>query len=227
MNLSRRKDNIDVTLHSIWMTYLQRSDQFWALSFEHLSVLVVYPILLATIIAIPLGILATRRRYIQVPSLAIANLMQTIPSLALLAILIAIGCGIGNKPAIIAIFLYSLLPILRNTFTGIKNIEPGLLEAAAGMGMTKRQTLFMVELPLSLSIIMAGIRTATVICVGLATLAAFVGGGGLGQFIVTGLGMANNNLTLLGAIPAAAMALLLDFLLGKLEYLLTPRGLRI
>jgi len=95
------------------------------------------------------------------------------------------------------------------------------------MGMTKRQTLFMVELPLSLSIIMAGIRTATVICVGLATLAAFVGGGGLGQFIVTGLGMANNNLTLLGAIPAAAMALLLDFLLGKLEYLLTPRGLRI
>ncbi|HHV35750.1 MAG TPA: ABC transporter permease [Syntrophomonadaceae bacterium] len=209
------------------MTYLQRSDQFWALSFEHLSVLVVYPILLATIIAIPLGILATRRRYIQVPSLAIANLMQTIPSLALLAILIAIGCGIGNKPAIIAIFLYSLLPILRNTFTGIKNIEPGLLEAAAGMGMTKRQTLFMVELPLSLSIIMAGIRTATVICVGLATLAAFVGGGGLGQFIVTGLGMANNNLTLLGAIPAAAMALLLDFLLGKLEYLLTPRGLRI
>lgn len=218
---------MDVTLHSIWMTYLQRSDQFWALSFEHLSVLVVYPILLATIIAIPLGILATRRRYIQVPSLAIANLMQTIPSLALLAILIAIGCGIGNKPAIIAIFLYSLLPILRNTFTGIKNIEPGLLEAAAGMGMTKRQTLFMVELPLSLSIIMAGIRTATVICVGLATLAAFVGGGGLGQFIVTGLGMANNNLTLLGAIPAAAMALLLDFLLGKLEYLLTPRGLRI
>ncbi len=218
---------MDVTLHSIWMTYLQRSDQFWALSFEHLSVLVVYPILLATIIASPLGILATRRRYIQVPSLAIANLMQTIPSLALLAILIAIGCGIGNKPAIIAIFLYSLLPILRNTFTGIKNIEPGLLEAAAGMGMTKRQTLFMVELPLSLSIIMAGIRTATVICVGLATLAAFVGGGGLGQFIVTGLGMANNNLTLLGAIPAAAMALLLDFLLGKLEYLLTPRGLRI
>lgn len=218
---------MDVTLHSIWMTYLQRSDQFWALTFEHLSVLVVYPILLAIIIAIPLGIMATRWRFIQIPSLAFANLMQTIPSLALLAILIAIGCGIGNKPAIIAIFLYSLLPILRNTYTGIKNIEPGLLEAAAGMGMTKRQTLFMVELPLSLSIIMAGIRTATVICVGLATLAAFVGGGGLGDFILTGLGMANNNLTLLGAIPAAAMALLLDFLLGKLEYLLTPRGLRI
>ncbi|MGB4505496.1 MAG: ABC transporter permease [Syntrophaceticus sp.] len=218
---------MDVTLQSIWMTYLQHSDQFWALTFEHLTVLVIYPILLATIIAIPLGIMATRWRFIQVPSLAFANLMQTIPSLALLAILIAIGCGIGNKPAIIAIFLYSLLPILRNTYTGIKNIEPGLLEAAAGMGMTKRQTLFMVELPLSLSIIMAGIRTATVICVGLATLAAFVGGGGLGDFILTGLGMANNNLTLLGAIPAAAMALLLDFLLGKLEYLLTPQGLRI
>ncbi len=218
---------MDVTLHSIWITYLQHSDQFWALTLEHFLVLVVYPILLATIVAIPLGILATRWRFIQVSSLAFANLMQTIPSLALLAILIAIGFGIGNKPAIIAIFLYSLLPILRNTYTGIKNIDRGLLEAAAGMGMTKRQTLFMVELPLSLSIIMAGIRTATVICVGLATLAAFIGGGGLGQLIVTGLGMANNNLTLLGAIPAAAMALLLDFILGKLEYLLTPRGLRI
>jgi osmoprotectant transport system permease protein len=218
---------MDVTLYSLWTTFLQRSDQFWALTFEHFFILVVCPILLATIIAIPLGILATRWRFIQVPSLAFANLMQTIPSLALLAILIAIGCGIGNKPAVIAIFLYSLLPILRNTYTGIKNIDPGLLEAARGMGMTKRQTLFMVELPLALSIIMAGIRTATVVCVGLATLAAFVGGGGLGDFIMTGLGMANNNLTLLGAIPAAAMALLLDFLLGKLENLLTPHGLKI
>ncbi len=218
---------MDITLQSLWITYLQRAEQFWGLSAEHLLVLVVYPIFLAIIVAIPLGILATRWRYIQVPSLAFANLMQTIPSLALLAILIALGFGIGNKPAIIALFLYSLLPILRNTYTGITNIDKGILEAAKGMGMTKLQTLFMIELPLAFSVIMAGIRTATVICVGLATLAAFVGGGGLGQLIMTGLGMANNNLTLLGAIPAAVMALLMDFLLGKLEHLITPRGLRI
>jgi osmoprotectant transport system permease protein len=218
---------MDITLQSLWTTYLQRVDQFWGLSAEHFLVLVIYPIFLAILVAIPLGILATRWRYIQVPSLAFANLMQTIPSLALLAILIALGFGIGNKPAIIALFLYSLLPILRNTYTGITNIDKGILEAAKGMGMTKLQTLFMVELPLAFSVIMAGIRTATVICVGLATLAAFVGGGGLGQLIMTGLGMANNNLTLLGAIPAAVMALLMDFLLGKLEHLITPRGLRI
>jgi len=218
---------MDITLQSLWITYLQRAEQFWGLSAEHLLVLVVYPIFLAIIVAIPLGILATRWRYIQVLSLAFANLMQTIPSLALLAILIALGFGIGNKPAIIALFLYSLLPILRNTYTGITNIDKGILEAAKGMGMTKLQTLFMIELPLAFSVIMAGIRTATVICVGLATLAAFVGGGGLGQLIMTGLGMANNNLTLLGAIPAAVMALLMDFLLGKLEHLITPRGLRI
>jgi osmoprotectant transport system permease protein len=218
---------MDITLQSLWTTYLQRVDQFWGLSAEHFLVLVIYPIFLAILVAIPLGILATRWRYIQVPSLAFANLMQTIPSLALLAILIALGFGIGNKPAIIALFLYSLLPILRNTYTGITNIDKGILEAAKGMGMTKLQTLFMIELPLAFSVIMAGMRTATVICVGLATLAAFVGGGGLGQLIMTGLGMANNNLTLLGAIPAAVMALLMDFLLGKLEHLITPRGLRI
>ena len=160
---------MDITLQSLWITYLQRAEQFWGLSAEHLLVLVVYPIFLAIIVAIPLGILATRWRYIQVLSLAFANLMQTIPSLALLAILIALGFGIGNKPAIIALFLYSLLPILRNTYTGITNIDKGILEAAKGMGMTKLQTLFMIELPLAFSVIMAGIRTATVICVGLAT----------------------------------------------------------
>ncbi len=218
---------MEVILYALWMTFLERSSQFWALTLEHLFVLVVYPVLLACLVAIPLGILATRWRFVQVPSLTFANLMQTIPSLAILAILIALGFGIGNKPAIIALFLYSLLPILRNTYTGIKNIDPSLLEAAQGMGMTQRQILFMVQLPLAFAVIMAGIRTAAVICVGLATLAAFVGGGGLGVFIVTGLGMANNNLTLLGAIPAALIALILDYLLGKLEYWLTPRGLRV
>jgi osmoprotectant transport system permease protein len=215
-----------VTWLSLWTTYLNRSEKFWLLTREHFFVLVVLPVALAARVAIPLGILASRQKWVQVPSIALANLMQTVPSLALLAILITLGAGIGNKPAIIALFLYSLLPILRNTYTGIKNVDAAILEAARGMGMTAGQILVMVELPLALSVIMAGIRTAAVICVGLATLAAFVGGGGLGDFIMTGLGMANNNLTLLGAIPAAIMALLLDFVLGKLEYLLTPRGLR-
>lgn len=215
-----------VTWLSLWTTYLNRSEKFWLLTREHFFVLVVLPVALAAVVAIPLGILASRQKWVQVPSIAFANLMQTVPSLALLAILITLGAGIGNKPAIIALFLYSLLPILRNTYTGIKNVDSGILEAARGMGMTPGQILMMVELPLALSIIMAGIRTAAVICVGLATLAAFVGGGGLGDFIMTGLGMANNNLTLLGAIPAAIMAMLLDFVLGKLEYWLTPRGLR-
>ncbi|MDN5347750.1 MAG: osmoprotectant transport system permease protein [Clostridia bacterium] len=218
---------MEVTLSSLWATYLERSAKFWLLTREHFLLLVVLPVTMAAAVAIPLGILASKQRWIQVTSLAFANLMQTIPSLALLAILIALGAGIGNKPAIIALFLYSLLPILRNTYTGIKNVDNALLEAARGMGMTATQILIMVELPLAFPVIMAGIRTAAVICVGLATLAAFVGGGGLGDFIVTGLGMVNNNLTLLGAIPAAVMALLLDYILGKLEYWLTPRGLRI
>lgn len=218
---------MEVTLLSLWHTYMERSSKFWELTREHFLLLVVLPVFLAAVVAIPLGILASRFKWVQAPSLALANLMQTVPSLAMLAILIALGAGIGNKPAIIALFLYSLLPILRNTYTGIKNVDNAILEAARGMGMTGIQILIMVELPLAFSVIMAGIRTASVICVGLATLAAFVGGGGLGDFIMTGLGMANNNLTLLGAIPAAAMALLLDFILGKVENWLTPRGLKL
>ncbi|MGB9885913.1 MAG: ABC transporter permease [Moorellales bacterium] len=218
---------MEVSLGTLWQTYLARSAKFWALAQEHLLTLVVLPVVLAALVSIPLGILATRYRWIHVPSMAFANLMQTIPSLALLAILIALGCGIGNKPAIVALFLYSLLPILRNTYTGIVNVDSGILEAARGMGMSAWQILTLVELPIAFPVIMAGIRTAAVICVGLATLAAFVGGGGLGDFIITGLGMANNNLTLLGAIPAAAMALMLDWFLGKIEQWLTPRGLRL
>lgn len=218
---------MEVSLMSLWTTYLERSDKFWALTQEHFFTLVILPVALAAAVSIPLGILATRYKWVEAPGMAFANLMQTIPSLALLAILIAIGMGIGNKPAIIALFLYSLLPILRNTYTGITNVDKATLEAARGMGMAGWQILLIVELPIAFSVIMAGIRTAAVICVGLATLAAFIGGGGLGDFIITGLGMANNNLTLLGAIPAAIMALLLDWLLGRVEWWLTPKGLRI
>ncbi len=193
---------------------------------EHL-LLVLVPIVCAIIVAVPLGILATRYKWVEKPVLAIGNILQTIPSLALLALMIPLGLGIGKKPAMVALFLYSLLPILRNTYTGIIGVPRPVKEAALGMGMTTFQRLYIVELPIAFSIIMAGIRTATVICIGTATLSALIGGGGLGEFIVTGLNMVRDELILLGAIPAALMALLADFLMGKLEDLVTPRGLKI
>jgi len=193
---------------------------------EHL-ILVIIPVGLAAIVSIPLGILATRYRFIELPVMGVANILQTVPSLALLALMIPLGLGIGRTPALVALFLYSLLPILRNTYLGIRNVDDSVKEAATGMGMTYFQRLYMVELPLALSVIIGGIRTATVIVIGTATLAAMIGGGGLGDFIITGLGMVRDELILLGAIPAALLALLADFLLGKLEHLLTPRGLRV
>ncbi len=193
---------------------------------DHL-ILVAIPVALATLVSVPLGILAARYRWIEVPVMGIANVLQTIPSLALLALMIPLGLGIGRKPALIALFLYSLLPILRNTYIGIRSVDDSIKEAATGMGMTYFQRLYMVELPIALSMIIGGIRTATIIIIGTATLAAMIGGGGLGDFIITGLGMVRDELILLGAIPAALLALLADFLLGKLEYILTPRGLRI
>ena len=192
---------------------------------EHL-VLVFVPVGLAALVTIPLGILATRYKWIEVPVMNLANIFQTIPSLALLALMIPLGLGIGQKP-LIALFLYSLLPILRNTYIGIRSVDDSVIQAARGMGMTYFQRLYMVELPIAIPVIMGGIRTATVIIIGTATLAAMIGGGGLGDFIVTGLGMVRDELILLGAVPAAILALLAEFVLGRLENILTPRGLRI
>ncbi|HHX77780.1 MAG TPA: ABC transporter permease [Firmicutes bacterium] len=194
--------------------------------FDHFLLLVILPVALAILFAVPLGILATRYRTLGKIAMGITNIIQTIPSLAMLVFMIVIGLGIGYKPAITALFLYSLLPILRNTYTGIKSVDPFLKEAATGMGMTNMQRLFMVELPLSFSIIMAGIRTATVTCIGTGTLAAYVGAGGLGTFIVRGMQLMREELLLIGAIPSALMALAADFLLGKIESLLVPRGVR-
>lgn len=193
---------------------------------EHL-VLVFVPVGLAALVTIPLGILATRYKWIEVPVMNLANIFQTIPSLALLALMIPMGLGIGQKPALVALFLYSLLPILRNTYIGIRSVDDSVIQAARGMGMTYFQRLYMVELPIAIPVIMGGIRTATVIIIGTATLAAMIGGGGLGDFIVTGLGMVRDELILLGAVPAAILALLAEFVLGRLENILTPRGLRI
>ncbi|NLK08922.1 MAG: ABC transporter permease [Firmicutes bacterium] len=205
---------------------MQRPDALILAIKEHL-ILVSVPIGFAILVSVPLGIAAARWKAVGTPVLALASVLQTIPSLALLAFMIPLGLGIGRKPAMVALFLYSLLPILRNTYTGITEVDESVKEAALGMGMTYLQRLYIVELPIAFSIIMAGVRTAAVISIGTATLAALIGGGGLGHFIVTGLGMVRDEFILLGALPAAAMALVVDFVLGKLENIVTPRGLKI
>lgn len=191
---------------------------------EHL-ILVLIAITIATAIGVPLGILITRTPKFAKPILGIANAVQTIPSLAIFGFLISVPFlgGIGKTPAIVALTLYSLLPLISNTYIGIQSIDPAIREAGKGMGMTDKQLLFQVEIPLALGIIMAGVRVATVICVGIATIAAAIGGGGLGVFIFRGIATVNNQLILAGAIPAAAIALIADTILAYLESNLRKR----
>jgi osmoprotectant transport system permease protein len=188
------------------------------LTLEHL-VLVGLSILIAAGIGLPLGVLMTRRPGLRRPILTFANVVQTIPSLALFGFLIPLPFigGIGARTAIVALVLYSLLPIVQNTFTGISGVDPAIREAGVGMGMTDGQLLWKVEIPLALGVIFAGIRVATVLCVGIATIAAAVGAGGLGMFIFRGVSMVDSRLILAGAIPAAALALAADFGLGAVE----------
>ncbi|MBD2530679.1 ABC transporter permease [Nostoc flagelliforme FACHB-838] len=185
---------------------------------EHLF-LVGIAIGIAILIGIPLGILITRKTYLRQPILGIANIFQTIPSLALFGLLIPVPIigGIGAVPAIVALTVYSLLPIIRNTYTGITGVDPAIREAGRGMGMTDRQLLLQVEIPLALGVILAGVRVATVIAIGIATIAAAIGAGGLGVFIFRGISVVNNQLILAGAVPAAAIALLADFVIGWIE----------
>jgi osmoprotectant transport system permease protein len=182
-------------------------------------VIVFIAILVAVIIGVPVGILLTRYRSLRGPVLGIANVMQTIPSLALFGFLIPLPFigGIGTRTALVALVLYSLLPIIRNTVTGILNVDPNVREAAVAMGMTGGQVLRQVELPLAMGVIVTGIRVATVIAVGVTTIAAAVGAGGLGVYIFRGLRQYDNNLLLAGAVSAALLALAADFLLGVLE----------
>jgi osmoprotectant transport system permease protein len=188
------------------------------LSAEHVF-LVFVSIALAVAIGVPVGILMTRRPRMGKPILAFANVVQTIPSLALFGFLIPIPYigGIGTRTAILALLLYSLLPIIRNTFAGISGVEPAVREAARGMGMTNSQILWQVEIPLSLGVIFAGVRVATVIAVGVATIAAAIGAGGLGMFIFRGTSMLDYRVILAGAIPAALIALAADFGMSTLE----------
>ncbi|HEY2931267.1 MAG TPA: ABC transporter permease [Acidobacteriota bacterium] len=185
---------------------------------EHLF-LVGIAILIAVAVGIPGGVMLTRSPRLSAPILAVANAIQTIPSLALFGILIPLPFlgGVGARTAVVALVLYSLLPILRNTFTGINGVDPAIREAGLGMGMTDWQLLWQVEIRLALGVILAGVRVATVIAIGLATIAAAIGAGGLGVFIFRGVAILDNSLILAGAVPAAIMALLADAALGWVE----------
>jgi osmoprotectant transport system permease protein len=186
--------------------------------------LVAATMLLSIAIGVPLGILVARRPWLSKPILGSANIAETIPSLALLGFFLTVPWlgARADRLTIAALTLYALLPIIRNTATGIAGVDPAVREAARGMGMTNRQILFHVELPLSVSTMLAGIRVATVLTIGIATIAAAVGAGGLGEFIFRGLAMVNNQLILAGAVPAALLALVADFLLSLLERRLRP-----
>ncbi|MCA8965702.1 MAG: ABC transporter permease subunit [Planctomycetes bacterium] len=201
----------------------RRWQTLWLIG-EHLY-LSLLAVLLAAAFAVPLGIAIRDRRFAERLALGAAGVVQTIPSLALLMFLIAIpGFGLSERSAIFALFLYALLPILRNTVTGLRGVDPVLVDAATGIGLTPAQILRRVQLPLAVPTIMAGVRTATVIGIGVATLAAFIGAGGLGGPIVQGLYLNDVNLILAGAIPAALLALLADRALGFVERRLAPKG---
>ncbi|MCE4956417.1 ABC transporter permease [Macrococcoides caseolyticum] len=182
----------------------------------------IYGVLLAAIVGIPIGIWIARHKKLVAPVIAIANIIQTIPAIALLALLM-LALGLGKTTVITTVFLYSLLPIIKNTYTGIKSVDSHLIDAGKGMGMTKRQLLTMVELPLSLSVIIAGIRIALVIAIGVTAIGSFIGAPSLGDIIIRGTNATNGtSIILAGALPTAIMAVLADIILGFIERRLDP-----
>lgn len=203
---------------------MQNRGQVLELTGEHLW-LVGLSTLFAILIGIPLGILIAHRPRFNTPVLGTANIIQTVPSLALFGFLLPVPWlgARADRLAILALTLYALLPIIRNTFAGIRGVDASVIESGRGMGMTESQLLFQVELPLASSVILSGVRTAVVISVGLATIAAAIGAGGLGEFIFRGLAMVDNSVILAGAVPAAILALFADFGIGLLERHLQPR----
>ncbi|MBW9146032.1 ABC transporter permease subunit [Clostridium sp. CM027] len=203
---------------------VSRQSQIIDLTLQHIE-LTVFAVVIAIIIGIPLGILISRVKKLSGPVIGLANLIQAIPSLALLGFLIPI-LGIGSTPAILMVFLYSLLPIIKNTYTGLMNINPDVIESSKGMGMTNKQVLKLVQLPLAFPVIMTGIRISAVTAVGLMTIAAFIGAGGLGYMVFSGVQTVDNNMILAGAIPACLLALLMDSIVEKIEQGVTPPGIR-
>lgn len=198
--------------------------QLLVLTWEHIYISAI-ALLLGVVVAVPLGVILTRFNKVADVVISIVTILQTVPSLALLALMIPLF-GIGKLPAIVALFLYSLMPILRNTFIGMEGVDDQLVDAAKGMGMTNAQLTFQVELPQAAPVIMAGIRLSGVYVVAWATLASYIGGGGLGDFIFNGLNLYIPELIIGGTIPVTLLALLVDFLLGKIEEKVTPVNLR-
>jgi osmoprotectant transport system permease protein len=198
--------------------FWERRAEILQLTGEHL-LLVVISTALAVFVGVPLGLALARRPRLARPMLGFAGVVQTIPSLALFGLLIPLPLlgGIGARTAIVALVVYALLPILRNTFAGIRSVDPAIVEAATGLGMTTGQRLWLVELPLALPVVLAGVRIATVVSIGLATIAAAIGAGGLGVLIYRGIATVDNRLILAGALPAAVLALAADGLLGWIE----------
>lgn len=209
------------TLQELVDYFGQNYAYIWEEFYKHF-LMSAYGVLFAAIIAIPVGIVIARRAKLSQWVISITNVIQTIPALALLAVLMLV-LGLGENTVIASLFLYSLLPIVRNTYAGIRGVDAALLESGRGMGMTKFQLLRMVELPLALSVIMAGVRTALVIAISIATIGAFIGGGGLGNIIIRGTNVADGSAIILaGAIPTALMAVIADLIMGWIEKRLTP-----
>ncbi|SER32652.1 osmoprotectant transport system permease protein [Gracilibacillus ureilyticus] len=202
-------------MSNLMEVFENRQQQLWQALLEHIQISFI-ALLFAVLISIPLGIYLTKKEKVAEPVIGVTAILQTIPSLALLGLFIPLF-GIGKIPAIIALILYALLPVLRNTYTGIKEVDPSLIEAATAMGMNSTKRLIKVELPLAMPVIMAGIRTSMVLIVGTATLAALIGAGGLGDIILLGIDRNNTSLIVMGAIPAALLAIFFDILLKKME----------
>lgn len=199
--------------------YLSENGSYVLLQFLNHFLTSIYGVLLAAVVGIPIGVLIAKYGKLSGPIITIANIIQTIPALALLAILM-LGMGLGRPTVIVAVFLYALLPIIKNTYTGITNINQDLIDAGKGMGMTRSQVLYMIELPLSLSVIIGGLRIALVVAIGVVAIGAFIGAGGLGDIIIRGTNATNGTAIILaGAIPTALMAVIADIILSFVERL--------
>lgn len=216
MNLSEMN-----TLQQLLYYYRENADYVFEQFTRHFLISI-YGVLFAAIVAIPLGFWIARHKKLADWIIGAANVIQTIPSLALLSILM-LGLGLGSDTVIATVFLYSLLPIIKNTYTGVRNVDAALLDTGKGMGMTRMQLTYLVELPLSLSVIMAGLRNALVVAIGITAIGTFIGAGGLGDIISRGVNATNGTAIILaGAIPTALMAVLADWLLGLMEKRLDP-----
>lgn len=213
---------------NIWqqLFYYFSHNRMYVLSeFSRHFLISIYGVILAAIVGIPIGIFIAKNRKISDWVIGLANVIQTIPSLAMLSILM-LGLGLGVSTVIVTVFLYALLPIIKNTYTGMLNVNDAYLDAGKGMGMTKLQVLWMIEIPLSLSVILAGIRNAMVLAIGITAIGTFVGAGGLGDIIIRGTNATNGGAIILaGALPTALMAIIVDLVLGALENRLRRRTL--